>query len=120
MNVEQSEYDELYDKGFEEQYTTVKSADEAEEMEEEVKQTEEQPEDTEEEEQAEEELDEADEAVTPDEAVSDSDEAKPTTRTLKYKGQELSLSEDERDAMAMKGFDYTAKTQDLAKKQSRH
>ena len=116
---EQAEYDALYAKGFDESLTSTEDVVEEdvveEEQEEAQEETEEQPQDEDESEQEDETLDEEEESDTTEEEESDSDEKpEPKKRTLKYKGQELSLTEDERDALAQKGFDYTAKTQDLS------
>lgn len=102
----QEEYDELYDKGFEDKDTSI---DGAEDKEEEVEQ----------EEQPEEGVDDAEEE-TSDEEVTEEPEDETTEEdsrkyTITYKGQEMNLTEDEIKTMAQKGFDYTSKTQSLAK-----
>ena len=113
MSEEQS-YDELYDKGFEEQDTSVEKSEEdlvEEEVEEESL---EQPTEEEESEQEEEALDEEEETDTTEEEDSDSiDETE--TYSITIGGQEVSLTLEEMKLFAQKGGDYTRKTQDLAK-----
>lgn len=70
----------------------------------------------------------SEEAGNPDEAAAEGDpdpdadpkpdentEVKPVTSKLKWKGQEIEVSEEEKTALAQKGFDYTANMQQIAK-----
>lgn len=103
-------YDELYDKGFDEQ--EVDNTEEVEQEEEVVEEeTLEQPE-AEETEEAEELTDEQDDTEPTEEPEEDSNE--DSFETITYKGQELKLTKDELKTLAQKGFDYTSKTQNLA------
>lgn len=111
MSEEQS-YEELYDKGFTDKFTDTEVLDE-EEIEEEVEQPAE--------------ADEGESEETPDEVTEDdteesdeedsieSNEPTKLSKTIKWNGQEITLSEEEIDALLPKAFDYTKKTQDLAK-----
>lgn len=114
MSEEQS-YDELYDKGFEEQDTSVEQSEEDIIEEEEVEEESlEQPTEEDESEQEEEALDEEEETDTTEEDESDSID-EPETYSITIGGQEVNLTLEEMKLFAQKGGDYTRKTQDLAK-----
>lgn len=110
MSTEQVDYDILYDKGFEEKDTTVEQLEEDstdEVVEEDVQEVEETTE-----------TDEESQDAT--EQTQDTDDEETTTDKelyeLDYKGEKIKASKDELISLAQKGFDYTSKTQDLAKK----
>jgi len=118
MEVENNEnYDSLYDKGFDEGITDIEEVVEPEDEpnEETDEETEEQPDV--------EQVDEETETPEPDEEVSeevedtdDTDSEEPKLYEVKHNGQVMKLTEEEVILMANKGFDYTAKTQDLSSK----
>jgi len=125
MSEEQS-YDELYDKGFNEQDTTVDNTEEdsteetlddatveEEIVKEEVDESLEQPTGEETKEETEETSTSEEETDTTEETKSDSVEEE--TYSITIGGQEITLSLEEMKQFAQKGGDYTRKTQDLAK-----
>ena len=113
MSTEQSEYDELYAKGFNEQITDVDAVEEVAISTEEEVESEEQPEVVEVE-PTEEPLDEEGEPEADTETEEDSNESEQK-HSITIGGQEVSLTLEELRIFAQKGGDYTRKTQDLAK-----
>lgn len=112
MSEEQVDYDTLYDKGFEEGITELEQPEVGEttedsNVEQEVQEVEQQ---TEEEEQTPEQEEQSEEP-TEEEVTTEKE-----LYELNYKGENIQASVDELKELAQKGFDYTSKTQDLAKK----
>lgn len=110
MSTEQVDYDTLYDKGFEEKITEVE--------EETLEQPEEEVDSNIEEEltETEEETPEQEEQSTEPEEEETQEETTEKLYELDYKGDNIKASFEELKVLAQKGFDYTSKTQDLAKK----
>lgn len=110
----EEQFQELYDKGFDEKDTTViEETEEVEEVEEEVEEPPvEQPAEDEESDDVDGEPDED----TEDESEEKSEDSVTDEKfTIKIGGQDVELTLDELKVFAQKGGDYTRKTQELAK-----
>lgn len=105
MSEEQS-YEELYNKGFDDKDTTTEQLEQPETEEDSNIETE--PE----------EVLEAEEQTPEQEEQSETEEeeTKEDYYDLVYKGENIKASKEELIELAQKGFDYTSKTQQLAKK----
>lgn len=127
--MEDKEYQELYDKGFDDGFLGEEIEPEENEDIEEVETEEEVEEttediDTEEENEDLEQPDETEENQSEDEESEDTEETEENEdsieeekkgRTIKWKNQEIFIDDNEIDNFIQKGFDYTQKTMDLAK-----
>lgn len=119
--MEDKEYEELYNKGFDEENIEVEEQEEDEELEiiedepeDDLEDLEQPDEETEDIDSTEDEEQDSEDEENIDDDTEDSSEAK-SGRTIKWKGQEIFIGDDEVDTFIQKGFDYTKKTTDLAK-----
>lgn len=125
--ADEKTYEELYNEGFEntdlglieEEVIEIKKPQELLDLEEELLKEpeeveEEQPNEEQPEENGEKDLEQPEEEGQ-ESAIDNEDEVSNEGRTIKWKGQEIFIKNDEIDTFLQKGFDYTKKTQDLAK-----
>jgi len=109
------DYEELYDKSFETDIDELRKEIEANNSEEYDDEGEEKIEEVEQQDDETEELDTDEAKSDKKEDETDDSTTEKKGRTIKWKGQDIFVSDDEIDTFIQKGFDYTKKTQDLAK-----